>query len=129
MLRSGLLFALRLTFFPQSHITFELYERNHGRGKSVKEYSIKLSLSEGAHSSNVLDSALDARHSLNVQPRKCVFSLPDDILLVEMLTLWYGCRKLTQHLPYSLVIEKLSKHFGRVMEVRSSGSYLYSLSD
>lgn len=60
---------------------FELYERNHGRGKSDKEYSIKLSLSEGAHSSNVLDSALDARHSLNVQPRRCVlvflfFSLP-----------------------------------------------------
>ncbi|KAI0068679.1 cortical actin cytoskeleton protein asp1 [Artomyces pyxidatus] len=74
-----------------SHITFELYERNHGRGKSDKEYSIKLSLSEGAHSSNVLDSALDARHSLNVQQR----------------------RKLSQHLPYSLVIEKLSKHFGR----------------
>ncbi|KAE9410495.1 cortical actin cytoskeleton protein asp1 [Gymnopus androsaceus JB14] len=62
-----------------SHITFELYERNHGRGKSDKEYSIKLSLSEGAHSSNVLDSTLDARHSLNVQQR----------------------RKLTQHLPYS----------------------------
>ncbi|VDB90089.1 unnamed protein product [Peniophora sp. CBMAI 1063] len=74
-----------------SHITFELYERNHGRGKSDKEYSIKLSLSEGAHSSNVLDSALDARHSLNVQPRK----------------------KLTQHLPYALVIERLSKHFDR----------------
>ncbi|KAL6309591.1 histidine phosphatase superfamily-domain-containing protein [Sparassis latifolia] len=77
-----------------SHITFELYERNHGRGKSDKEYSIRLSLSEGAHSSNVLDSALDARHSLNVQARK----------------------KLTQHLPYSLVIEKLSKHFDRIRE-------------
>ncbi|KAG6880042.1 hypothetical protein C0992_007359 [Termitomyces sp. T32_za158] len=79
-----------------SHITFELYERNHGRGKSDKEYSIRLSLSEGAHSSNVLDSTLDARHSLNVQPR----------------------RKLTQHLPYSLVIEKLSKHFDRRNDVR-----------
>lgn len=77
-----------------SHITFELYERNYGRSKSDKEYSIKLSISEGAHSSNVLDSALDARHSLNVQQR----------------------RKLTQHLPYSLVIEKLSKHFGRTPE-------------
>ncbi|KAF8627165.1 hypothetical protein AX15_004485 [Amanita polypyramis BW_CC] len=77
-----------------SHITFELYERNHGRGKSDKEYSIRLSISEGAHSSNVLDSTLDARHSLNVQPR----------------------RKLTQHLPYSLVIEKLSKHFHRVTD-------------
>ncbi|KZT12584.1 uncharacterized protein LAESUDRAFT_733240 [Laetiporus sulphureus 93-53] len=75
-------------------VYFELYERNHGRGKSDKEYSIRLSLSEGAHSSNVLDSALDARHALNVQPR----------------------RKLTQHLPYSLVIEKLSKHFGRVID-------------
>ncbi|KAK7049534.1 inositol hexakisphosphate and diphosphoinositol-pentakisphosphate kinase [Paramarasmius palmivorus] len=77
-----------------SHITFELYERNHGRGNTDKEYSIKLSLSEGAHSSNVLDSTLDARHSLNVQQR----------------------RKLTQHLPYSLVIEKLSKHFHRLEE-------------
>ncbi|KAI4523191.1 hypothetical protein K523DRAFT_239570 [Schizophyllum commune Tattone D] len=79
-----------------SHITFELYERNHGRGKSDKEYSIKISLSEGAHSSNVLDSTLDARHSLNVMPK----------------------RKLTQHLPYSLVIEKLSKHFDRLPELQ-----------
>jgi len=75
-----------------SHITFELYERNHGRGKTDKEYSIKLSLSEGAHSSNVLDSSLDSRHSVNVQAR----------------------RKLTQHLPYSDVIAKLSKHFYRL---------------
>ncbi|KAK7061684.1 inositol hexakisphosphate and diphosphoinositol-pentakisphosphate kinase [Favolaschia claudopus] len=78
-----------------SHITFELYERNYGRGKSDKEYSIRLSVSEGAHSSNVLDSTLDARHSLNVQARK----------------------KLTQHLPYSLVIEKLSKHFHRLEDI------------
>lgn len=54
----------------QSCITFELYERNNGRGKSDKEYSIKLSMSEGAHSSNVLDSALDARHSLTVQAKR-----------------------------------------------------------
>ncbi|KAI9455533.1 histidine phosphatase superfamily-domain-containing protein [Boletus coccyginus] len=71
--------------------SFELYERNFGRSNSDKEYSIKLFVSEGAHSSNVLDSVLDARHFLNVQPP----------------------RKLTQHLPYNLVIEKLSKHFGR----------------
>ncbi|KAF8450696.1 histidine phosphatase superfamily-domain-containing protein [Boletus edulis BED1] len=83
-----------------SHITFELYERNFGRGNSDKEYSIKLSVSEGAHSSNVLDSTLDARHSLNVQSR----------------------RKLTQHLPYSLVIEKLSKHFARVKEDDDTGT-------
>ncbi|KAI6035359.1 histidine phosphatase superfamily-domain-containing protein [Pisolithus orientalis] len=79
---------------------FELYERNFGRSNSDKEYSIKLSLSEGAHSSNVLDSTLDGRHSLHVQPR----------------------RKLTQHLPYSLVIEKLSKHFGRLTESEDTGT-------
>ncbi|KAJ7368264.1 histidine phosphatase superfamily-domain-containing protein [Mycena albidolilacea] len=97
VLQSGLPIANRR--IPEldycSHITFELYERNHGRGKSDKEYSIRLSLSEGAHSSNVLDSTLDARHSLNVQARK----------------------KLTQHLPYSLVIEKLSKHFHRLNNI------------
>lgn len=47
----------------------------------------------------MLDSALDARHSLNVQPR----------------------RKLTQHLPYSLVIERLSKHFGRMPDDDDTG--------
>ncbi|KIY49171.1 hypothetical protein FISHEDRAFT_65238 [Fistulina hepatica ATCC 64428] len=108
--------SLRLYFTKESHIhtlvnlvvfsglpianrripelDYALYERNHGRGKSDKEYSIRISLSEGAHSSNVLDSTLDARHSLNVQPKK----------------------KLTVHLPYSLVIEKLSKHFNRIDE-------------
>ena len=94
---------------------FELYERNHGRGKSDKEYSIRLSLSEGAHSSNVLDSALDARHSLNVQPRRFV-SLHCTIEILRSRVCSFR-RKLTQHLPYSLVIEKLSKHFGRIMEV------------
>ncbi|KAG9014960.1 hypothetical protein FRB94_007032 [Tulasnella sp. JGI-2019a] len=75
-----------------SHITFELYERSGQHSKTDKEYSIRLSISEGAHSSNVLDSALDARHALSVKPR----------------------RRLTQHLDYGLVIEKLSKHFDRV---------------
>ncbi len=49
---------------------FELYERNGGKENSDKEYSIKLSLSEGAHSTNVLDSAVDARHMLNVRQRR-----------------------------------------------------------
>lgn len=49
---------------------FDGAKRNQGREQSDTEYSIKLSLSEGAHSSNVLDSALDARHSLNVKARR-----------------------------------------------------------
>ncbi|KAH8999059.1 cortical actin cytoskeleton protein asp1 [Lactarius akahatsu] len=95
VLLSGLPIANR----RMPELDYALYERNYGRSRSDKEYSIKLSLSEGAHSSNVLDSALDARHSLNVQQR----------------------RKLTQHLPYSLVIEKLSKHFGRTSEDDDTG--------
>jgi inositol hexakisphosphate/diphosphoinositol-pentakisphosphate kinase len=95
--------------------SFELYERNYGRGKTDKEYSIKLSISEGAHSPNVLDSTLDAKHSLNVRPRRCFdFKLtrcPDQFTHIFS-------RKLTQHLPYGLVIEKLSKHFGRLSSVR-----------
>ncbi|KAG1866643.1 histidine phosphatase superfamily-domain-containing protein [Suillus subalutaceus] len=104
VLHSGLPIANRripeLDYCVNSLYPFELYERNFGRGNSDKEYSIRLSLSEGAHSSNVLDSTLDARHSLNVQPR----------------------RKLTQHLPYSLVIEKLSKHFGKMTEDDDTGT-------
>lgn len=69
----------------KSHITFELYERNHGRGKSDKEYSIKLSLSEGAHSSNVLDSTVDARHSLNVQNRRLAVINPISIMVANSL--------------------------------------------
>lgn len=100
----------------QSCITFELYERNNGRGKSDKEYSIKLSMSEGAHSSNVLDSALDARHSLTVQAKRYAVQ----VYLWEHVLTHTLTRKLTQHLPYSLVIERLSKHFHR-LEKKVSG--------
>lgn len=41
-------------------------------------------------------------------------------LLFDVLTFCF--RKLTQHLPYSLVIEKLSKHFGRMTEGEDTGS-------
>lgn len=55
-----------------AHITFELYERTTGAGgeEEKKEYSIGISISEGAHSPAVLDSSVDARHSLNVQARR-----------------------------------------------------------
>lgn len=33
------------------------------------------------------------------------------------MTEFHNLRRLTGHLAYSLVIEKLSKHFGRVIEV------------
>ncbi|KAF9058241.1 hypothetical protein BJ165DRAFT_1398358 [Panaeolus papilionaceus] len=65
----------------------------YGRAKAHSSYT-NLSITEGPHSSNVFNSTRDARHSLNVQPR----------------------RKLTQYLPYSVVIEKLSKHFDRLVK-------------
>ena len=97
--------------YPDRARRFELYERGTGADKSDKEFAIRLALSEGAHSSNVLDSAIDARHALNVQGRKCAKTIA---VIRLKLTL---CRRLTSHLSYSLVMERLSKHFSRVREV------------
>lgn len=52
----------------QSYINFELYERIRNE---QKEFSIRIALSEGAHSLP-LDASLDAKHALSVQPRRCV---------------------------------------------------------
>ncbi|KAJ9112885.1 hypothetical protein QFC19_000440 [Naganishia cerealis] len=73
-----------------SSLTIELYERHSG-GSEAKNYSMRLSVSEGAHASSVLDSAVDARHTLTVQPRK----------------------KLTSHVDFDLALESLTKHFNK----------------
>jgi inositol hexakisphosphate/diphosphoinositol-pentakisphosphate kinase len=45
-----------------SHVTLELWEKASGKGQ--KDFSIRLSISEGAHSPAVLDSSVDAvRHA------------------------------------------------------------------
>lgn len=49
-----------------SYITFEVYERYKGQDK---EFSVRICLSEGAHA-YPLDVSLDAKHALNVQPRR-----------------------------------------------------------
>lgn len=72
-----------------SSITIELYERVTGSGQ--KDYSIRMSVSEGAHSSAILDSSVDVRHTLTVRPR----------------------RKITTHIPFDQAIAALSKHFDR----------------
>ncbi|WVQ74877.1 hypothetical protein IAR50_004484 [Cryptococcus sp. DSM 104548] len=72
-----------------SHCTIELWEKSTGTGQ--KDFSIRLSISEGAHSPAVLDSNVDARHSLTVQPRK----------------------KLSSHIDYDLAKDCFSKHFNR----------------
>lgn len=45
-----------------SHCTIELWEKSSGQGK--KDFSLRLSVSEGAHSPAVLDSNVDAVSSL-----------------------------------------------------------------
>lgn len=92
--------------------TFEVYERSgsgggtsstthspspsvfHGAeaGPGVRpERSLLISVSEGAHSSNVLDLSLDARHALTVLPRN----------------------PLTQHMDLESALGKLGRHFER----------------
>ncbi|GAA6053816.1 hypothetical protein JCM3770_003050 [Rhodotorula araucariae] len=51
-----------------SYISFEVYERMKG---DHKELSVRVTLSEGAHSA-VLDASLDAKHALQVQPRRAL---------------------------------------------------------
>ncbi|GAA5893601.1 inositol polyphosphate kinase VIP1 [Sporobolomyces salmoneus] len=51
-----------------SYIAFEIYERSKG---DTKELSVRVSLSAGAHSA-VLDASLDAKHALQVQPRRAL---------------------------------------------------------
>ncbi|WVO23010.1 uncharacterized protein IAS62_004354 [Cryptococcus decagattii] len=72
-----------------SHCTIELWEKSTGSGQ--KDFSIRLSISEGAHSPAVLDSNVDARHSLTVQPRK----------------------KLSSHIDYERARQCFSKHFNK----------------
>lgn len=50
-----------------SYITFEIYERLNNAGE--KQFSVRISLCEGAHAFP-LDVNLDAKHALQVQPRR-----------------------------------------------------------
>lgn len=61
-----------------AYMTFEVYEREKG---DVKEFSVRISLSEGAHAMP-LDTSLDAKHALQVQPRRVLTNhVPlDDVL-------------------------------------------------
>ncbi|WFD19562.1 inositol hexakisphosphate and diphosphoinositol-pentakisphosphate kinase [Malassezia caprae] len=73
-----------------SSITFEVYERENAASNSPadgkKERSLVISLSEGAHSSEILFIRLDARHALTPLPS----------------------RPLTSHMDFDDAVEKLS---------------------
>ncbi|CAG8441951.1 6493_t:CDS:2 [Ambispora leptoticha] len=66
-----------------TQITFELYERNRNVSGDDKEYSLRVAFSPGAHNPNILDIQLDARHCLNVAPRR---NLTDHLPLDEALS-------------------------------------------
>ena len=70
-------------------ITFEVYER--GSGTEDQQHALLISVSEGAHSSNILSISLDARHALTPLPR----------------------RPLTTHMDLDEAIGKLSAHSSR----------------
>ncbi|GJN90598.1 hypothetical protein Rhopal_003610-T1 [Rhodotorula paludigena] len=75
-----------------SYISFEVYERSKG---DSKELSVRVTLSEGAHSA-VLDASLDAKHALQVQPR----------------------RALTEHISVDRVIDILKRHSKKAMDLK-----------
>jgi len=73
-----------------SNVTFEVYERTKA---DQHELAVRVSLSEGAHSA-VLDASLDAKHALQVQPR----------------------RALTDYIALDKVIEILARHSKTAVE-------------
>ncbi|GAA5975992.1 hypothetical protein JCM11641_002862 [Rhodosporidiobolus odoratus] len=75
-----------------SYISCEVYERSKG---DAKELSVRVTLSEGAHSA-VLDASLDAKHALQVQPR----------------------RALTDYISLDRVIEILQRHSKKAGELK-----------
>ncbi|BGP16358.1 hypothetical protein JCM10213_004899 [Rhodosporidiobolus nylandii] len=75
-----------------SYISFEVYERSKG---DAKELSVRVTLSEGAHSA-VLDASLDAKHALQVQPR----------------------RALTDYISLDRVIDILKRHSKKAEDMR-----------
>lgn len=66
-----------------SYIVFEVYERSKDDGQ---ELAVRISLSEGAHSA-VLDASLDAKHALQVQPRRALTGTPFSVVVVALVSL------------------------------------------
>ncbi|GAO50791.1 hypothetical protein G7K_4912-t1 [Saitoella complicata NRRL Y-17804] len=68
-----------------TQINFEMYERTpvHSLG-DLKEYSMKITLSPGAHSPDPLDLQLDAKHCISCQPRKALTRHLDVGHLIKM---------------------------------------------
>ncbi|KAL8293687.1 hypothetical protein RQP46_000388 [Phenoliferia psychrophenolica] len=110
-----------------SYITFEVYERSKA---DLKELAVRISLSEGAHSA-VLDASLDAKHALQVQPRRALTDYMSLDLAIDMLSrhsqiaqdrlLKKSTTKLEGLLEFSLPIEGDEIYNGaqrRVEEIR-----------
>jgi len=68
-----------------SYLCFEVYERISEVGKS--EHSVRISLSEGAHGIP-LDTSLDAKHALQVIPRRQLIPHKDLDEVIESLQDW-----------------------------------------
>ncbi|KAI5479902.1 inositol hexakisphosphate and diphosphoinositol-pentakisphosphate kinase [Pseudohyphozyma bogoriensis] len=115
-----------------SYITFEVYERANS---DRKELALRVSLSPGAHSA-ILDASLDAKHALQVQPRR---ALTDYINLEEAIEILSrpskkaierGFKKSTSKieglLEYSLPLEGEEVYNGaqrRLQEIRQFTSH------
>ncbi|KAK4703060.1 inositol-hexakisphosphate/diphosphoinositol-pentakisphosphate 1-kinase, partial [Phenoliferia sp. Uapishka_3] len=65
-----------------SYLSLEVYERSKA---DSKELAVRISISEGAHSAP-LDASLDAKHALQVQPRRALTDYVNLDLAIDILS-------------------------------------------
>jgi hypothetical protein len=115
-----------MTFY-QSYVTFEIHERMGV--SSEKEFSVRISLSEGAHG-YPLDVSLDAKHALQVQPRRRVIftasSIANEVyrVLTNHIALPEAINKLSRHTAYGEILKKSTTPYEGLLPVEGDVLYL-----
>lgn len=91
-----------------SQIVFELYESEDKESASF-EYSIRITLTPGCHTSDPLDVQLDAKHSIGCAPRRSLTAHADWKEVIETLRAKFN----TVKLPKSFLAINLSEKHAR----------------
>ncbi|KAF2097042.1 hypothetical protein NA57DRAFT_41515 [Rhizodiscina lignyota] len=97
-----------------SQITFELYESRNPRRGDVPEsfnYSIKITLSPGCHTFEILDVQLDSKHCIGIAPKRSLTNHIEWREILETLRAKFHTVKLPKSFVAINLSEKLPQEF------------------